>query len=140
MQENFKDSFALGIIDKDKREITYIKEFELLASKDSLYLYKHQTKHHYIIQISPAMEKFFMKAADEKGINIANYELPTDLKGLTKVTKQISGQNEAAFKKFKRLFKDLVDASEVATLAGLIKYIGENMYNVDVEEVKGLLG
>ena len=142
MQNKFNDCFALGIIDKDKKEITYLNEFDLVSSNGSLYLYKHrhQAKHHYIIQISPAIEKFFLKAAEEKGIDITkNYGLPTDIKNLTKLTKQISDKNESAFKTFKQLFRDISDASEFQKLAELIQYLGENTYRVNIEELKRIV-
>ena len=136
MREKFEDSFALGIIDKDKKEIPYLQEFDLVASKDSLYLYKHRTKPHYIIQITPAIEKFFLKAAEEKGIDITTFGFPIGLKELTKITKQISDKNEADFKTFRQLFKELSGASEFVKLANLIQYLGDNMYKVDIEELK----
>jgi len=139
MREKFNDSFALGIIDKDKHEIPYLQEFDLISSKDSLFLYKHRTKPHYIIQISPAIEKFFLKAAEEKNIDIAKFGLPIELKELTKITKQISDKNEADFKMFRQLFIELSDASEIVRLANLIQYLGYNMYKVDIEELKRIM-
>ena len=73
--------------DKDKMEIPYLQEFDLISSTDSLYLYKHREKYHYIIQIAPAIEKFFLKAAEEQSIDITTFGLPIDLKELTKITK-----------------------------------------------------
>jgi len=125
--------------DKDKMEIPYLQEFDLISSTDSLYLYKHRTKHHYIIQISPAIEKFFLKAAEEKGINITTFGFPIGLKELTKITKQISDKDEANFKTFRQLFKELSDASEFVKLANLIQYLGDNMYKVDIDELKRLI-
>ncbi|WP_291528440.1 hypothetical protein [Bacteroides sp. UBA939] len=140
MQENFNDAFAVGIIDKDKQEVPYLKNFELVASNDSLYLHKHNEKHHYIIQISPAIERFILKAAEEKGIDItATYGLPTDLKKLTKRTKQIAGKNENDFNTFKRLFRELSDAPELERLAKLIRYLGENTYSINREDAKRII-
>jgi hypothetical protein len=136
MQEKFGDSFALGIIDKDKKEVPYLQEFDLVTSADSLFVFKHQTKHHYIIQITPAIERFFLKAAEERSIDITSYELPVDLKDLTKVTKQMSGKNESVFKILKQLFRDISDASEFQRLAALILYLGNNTYGVNIEELQ----
>ncbi|MDL2222443.1 hypothetical protein LJC35_07830 [Parabacteroides sp. OttesenSCG-928-N08] len=140
MQKTFSDSFAVGIIDRDKREEPYLLEFDLLASNESLFLYKHRTKHHYIIQIFPAIELFFLKAAGEKGIDItAQFGLPTDLKRLTKRTKQIADKNENDFKTFKRLFRDISDASELQRLASLIQYLKDNTYNARVEKLREII-
>lgn len=140
MQEVFHDSFAVGVIDKDKQEVFYLREFKLIASNESLFLYKHSDKHHYIIQIYPAIERFFLKAATEKGIDIAaKYNLPTDIKSLTRITKQISGKDEKAFTIFRQLFKEISDTSEIRRLSTLIRYLGNHTYSADVEELKGIV-
>jgi hypothetical protein len=136
MRERFGDSFVLGIIDKDKKEVPYLQEFDLVSSVDSLLVYKHQTKHHYIIQITPAIERFLLKAAEERNVDMASYKLPIDLKGLTQVTKHMSGKNEKAFEALMKLFKDISDASEFQRLAALIQYLGDNTYQVDIEELQ----
>ncbi|MDQ6762143.1 MAG: hypothetical protein M3015_05895 [Bacteroidota bacterium] len=48
MKKQFADRFALGIIDKDKHEIDYLKEFTVVLEQDSLILHKHNNprKHH----------------------------------------------------------------------------------------------
>ena len=139
MREKFDNSFALGIIDKDKKEIPYLQEFDLISSKDSLFLYKHKTKHHYIIQITPAIEKFFLKAAAEKNIDITTFGFPIVLKELIKRTKQISDKNEADFKMFRQLFKELSDTSEFVKLTNLIQDLGDNTYNVDIKKLKRIM-
>ena len=117
-----------------------MQEFELVGSNESLFLYKHNEKHHYIIQISPAMERFLLKAAAEKGIDItAKYNLPTDINSLTKITKQISGKNEKAFTVFKQLFREISDASELQRLANLIQYLGNNTYDADVKKLREIV-
>jgi len=136
MQEKFSNSFALGIIDKDKKEVPYLQEFNLVSSNDSLFVYKHKSKHHYIIQITPAIERFFTKAASELGIDLALYGFSSDMKELTKITKQVADKNEAVFKTFKRLFRDLSEAPEMTRLAKLIQYLGENRYEVEVGELE----
>ncbi|MDD4515235.1 hypothetical protein [Massilibacteroides sp.] len=139
MQEKFGDSFALGIIDKDKKEVPYLQEFDLVASNDSLFVYKHRLKYHYIIQITPAIEEFFIKAASEMGVDLASYGLSSGMKELTRVTKQVSDKNEVVFKTFKGLFRELSDATEMVRLANLIQYLGENRYEVEIEELKRIM-
>lgn len=139
MKEKLKDSFALGIIDKDKKEIPYLQEFDLVSSSNSLFLYKHKERPHYIIQIAPACELFFLKAAEEKGVDIAQYGLPNELEKLTRITKQISGKNEEAFKTFRRLFMELSDTTEFCKLAKIICYLGENSYSANIEELKEIV-
>ncbi|HUZ59506.1 MAG TPA: hypothetical protein VMU83_12065 [Hanamia sp.] len=65
MKQRFADRFALGIIDRDKHEVDYLKEFNEICTSGSLILHKHKIKHHYIIQINPAIERFILKSVNE---------------------------------------------------------------------------
>jgi hypothetical protein len=98
MKEKFVDRFAVGIIDKDKREVDYLNEFFTITKNDSLLLHKHNNRHHYIIQINPAMERFIMKSADDVGISLANFNLPTNLGSFSKVSKTINTKKDHRFK------------------------------------------
>jgi hypothetical protein len=133
MQGKLNDAFALGIIDKDKKLLPYLNEFDLLAGKESLSLYKHPYKHHYIIQISPAIEIFILKAVKEKNINLSDFNLPDTLKELIKFTKNETSKNNPVFK---QLFQKLSDTSEFVILADIIKYIAINTYKCDIEILK----
>ena len=75
MQNDFRDDFALGIIDKDKKSINYLDEFTLIVKKGNLFLYKHPDRHHFIIQIYPAIEKFILDSSAEVGVNLSDYDL-----------------------------------------------------------------
>ncbi len=78
MRERFGDRFALGIIDKDKSEVDCLKEFIEVCNSGSLILHKHQTRHHYIIQINPAIERFSIADAIAVGVALADFGLPSD--------------------------------------------------------------
>jgi hypothetical protein len=65
MKQRHIDRFAVGIIDKDKHEVDYLKEFDEVITRGSLILHKHKERHHYIIQIAPAIERFIKDCADE---------------------------------------------------------------------------
>lgn len=83
MKKHFTNSFAVGIIDKDKDSIDYLNEFDCRENVGGLILYKHKSKHHYIIQIAPAIEQFILNDAKNTGIDISDFNLPSDLKELT---------------------------------------------------------
>ena len=80
-----------------------------------------------------------MKAASEIDVDLALYGISSDMKELTRVTKQVSDKNEPIFKSFKKLFRDLSDAPEMVRLANLIQYLGENRYEVEIEELKRIV-
>ena len=63
------------------------------------------------------------------------YGFFSNMKGFTKVTKQISGKSEVVFKTFKRLFRNLSDVLEMARLANQIG----NRCEVETEELKRIV-
>jgi hypothetical protein len=133
MQGKLSDSFALGIIDKDKKQLKYLSEFNLIVEKASLQLYKHKlaTKHHYIIVVAPAVEQWIIETAQSVNLLLSNYSLPVNLTELTKVAKTITSKTDP---KFKSLFKDLVrhNAPNAMCLKNWIEHIKENPYTVDI--------
>lgn len=136
MQEDFADRFALGIMDKDKKEVKYLQEFDLIKNTESLYLFKHRKKHHYIIQIAPACEKFMLKAAAELGVSLADNELSDDLEGLKKFTKhQVAGDNPV----LKNAVGILSSAKDFRLLKAWIMYLRENTYKCDIEKLKSMV-
>lgn len=137
MKERFSDDFALGVIDKDKREVDYLKEFETVHTKGSLVLHKHRQKHHYIIQISPAIEQFILNAVSITGLRLVDYDLPTSLEELKKVSKSVNSKGD---QRFKRLFRDLRNSgdTELTTLGSWVDYLKSNRYQVDVQTIQAL--
>lgn len=89
MQGKLKDSFAVGILDKDKKEIRYLREFDLKIDTDGLQLYRHRNinRHHYLIFIRPAIEQWMIENAEEAGISLQTYGLPESMEELRKITK-----------------------------------------------------
>lgn len=135
MRERFADRFALGIIDKDKKEVDYLKEFNVICTKSSLILHKHQKIHHYIIQIYPAMEKFIIDNAANIGVSLNDFDLPTDINLLKKESKTINSKNDI---RFKSLFKFLKNnnAEEIQRLASWIAYLKEKNYNANIDDIE----
>jgi len=107
MQGKFKDKFAVGIVDKDKKELKYAEEFEEMINTGDMQLFRHKNAetHHYLIFINPAVEKWIMNNAENAGISLKEFGLPDDLKELTKRTKKITSKNDDTFKKLFREIK-----------------------------------
>jgi hypothetical protein len=125
-----KDGFAVGIIDKDRREVDYSKQFDILADIGQLQILKHPDKHHYFIRIAPAIEKWIIQNAEEVGINLKDYGLSSDLKTLCKIAKTVDSKSDV---KFKQLFKDLKnkEASGIVKLTEWLSYLKEENYKAD---------
>ncbi len=137
MQSKLSDKFAVGIVDKDKKQLKYVEEFDLKIDIGDLLLFKHKNsqKHHYLIFINPAMEKWIMKNADEVGISLQDYGLSDNLSEFTKTTKKVTSKKD---KTFKKLFRDLKirNPKNIEILTNWIKYLKENPYNVDINEIR----
>jgi len=137
MQKNFADSFALGIIDRDKTQVDYLNEFTEVVNCDSLILHKHKTKHHYIIQINPAIETFLLNNANSLGISMENYGLPSDLNALKKESKQEQSKKD---NRFKNLFKaiQIAGSEDFLKLANWVEYLRDNPYNANIDNLRNL--
>lgn len=140
MQERFAGSFALGVIDKDKREVDYLKLFdvvtpEIITATTSLVLYKHPNRHHYIIQINPAVETFIQNCAAAASISIADYELPTDDALFRKECKREQSKADARFSK---LFKALSRAKvpDIARLTSWITHLKEYTFGANIDALR----
>lgn len=136
MKEKLKEKFAVGIVDKDKRQIRYVDEFEEIGHTESLFFYKHPEKPHFIIMISPAMDNFILKCASEEKVSMEQSGFSSELKAFTAQTKQVSSKEELAFK---RLFQEIKGAEEIKILKAVLKYLKDNKYNSKIEALKILI-
>ncbi|OQP48086.1 hypothetical protein A4H97_30100 [Niastella yeongjuensis] len=137
MQEHFADNFALGIVDKDKQELDYLKKFLLVLAKGNIELYKHNSRNHYILRVIPAIEKFILYNVDKAGINIEDFGLPADFDKFRKATKMVNSKKD---EKFKTLFRVLRDhqLEDFNLLTNCIKYLLAHPFNADLEALKAL--
>ena len=86
MKEKLSDKFAVGIVDKDKRQVSYVNEFEEIGHTDSLYFYKHPDKAHFLIMIDPAVDRFILKCAKEEKVEMKQFDLSDELRSFTAQT------------------------------------------------------
>lgn len=135
MKEYFADSFALGIIDKDKKQIDYLNEFTEVINAGSLLLHKHKTKHHYIIQINPVVETFIFNNAEVVGISISDFNLPEDKDLFKKESKKEQCKKD---QRFKGLFKAIKNAGSVdfLRLSQWVEYLRDTTYNAEISELQ----
>ena len=137
MKEKFLNNAALGIIDDDKSVLKDLEEFSLLKKhNEQLSIYKHRNRPHYIVKIGKAIEDFILKNAKRCNIELAEYDLPSDLEGLKKITKHINSLKEAEIK-IKNIFLILAqnDSSDFYKLAQWIEFFKTNPYNLNVESL-----
>ncbi len=135
MIKSYGDSFAIGIIDKDKVELGYLRECDVLAQKGHLTIHKHRERHHYLITIAPAVDKFILDCAKEQNVDLDGFYLPSNLKSFTRETKQVTSNKDG---RFKQLFSVIAGNSEMMALKNVLKYLSEYQYKVDLNELKSL--
>ena len=135
--QDLKDCFALGIVDKDKKQIKYLNEFDEIANEKHIHLFKHKNKHHYIIQISPAIELFIIDTAKEVNLDLYEYGLSFELDELKKVTKRKTKKKDQQLSKLFRTFLNQ-KASEFVLLSKWIMYLIDHTYQSDIEILKQL--
>ena len=136
----YEDAFAVGIIDNDKRKLSYIESFDEIGRTDNLTFLKHKDKHHYVIKVGKnhkAMETFIKANVDAIGMKMEDFDLPSDLAELIEQTKDsVSTQKEPRILK---LCKAMRQSPEVAKLQDVLAYLAENKYNVDMDELKKMI-
>ena len=133
----YKDTFAVGIIDNDKRKISYIESFVEIGRTDNLTFLRHKDKPHYVIKVGKehkAMETFIKANVDAIGMKMEDFDLPSDLAELMEQTKDsISTQKDPRIQK---LCKAIRQSPEVAILQDILSYLAANKYNVDIDGLK----
>jgi hypothetical protein len=131
-----KDDFAVGIIDKDKNELDYIKNnCEEKIRVNNLVLLKHRKKQHYFIQLSPAIEKWLLAAANEGEIDLVSFGLSYDLNKLRKKTKTMFAEEHDNLKSLCKALYNSKSAS-IATLSDWLNYLYKNNRNADINILK----
>ena len=137
----YKDGFAVGIIDNDKRLLSYTKEFEEIGRTENLTFLKHRQKHQYLIKVGKehqAMETFLMANVEAIGMKMEDFNLPSNMDELIKTTKNsVSTQNDLRILK---LSKAIRKSPEVAKLKECLSYLAVNRYDADIEKLKEIIG
>ncbi len=133
MRDKYEDGFAVGIIDDDKRKLSYVNEFDWIGGSEHLTLLKHKDRQHYIIKVSPATEGFILSCVEEKGLNLSEYGFSPDLEEFKKRTKSPTSQKDP---KFKELFKALADVTEMQIFGKVLRYLNEQKYGCDESVLK----
>lgn len=136
LKSTFADKFAIGIIDKDKVQLGYIQECDVIAQTEHLTLMKHRKRHQYLITIAPAVDKFVLDCAEEQMVDVKAFGLPSELRRFTDETKRVSSNSDP---RFKSLFAAIKNNSEIHSLKMVLKYLCDNKYTSDSDHLRRLL-
>ena len=129
------DDFAVGIIDKDKKQIDYLQEFNQEIVQENQVLWKHKTKNHYFIQLAPAAEEWILNAAKETGLDLNKIGLPNDLRGIMQFTKHESANENILLINLCNELKK-ANGKTMGTLTLWLNYLFENNRNADINIMK----
>jgi hypothetical protein len=133
------DQFALGIIDKDKETIGYIREFDNIdevAGSLILWRHKNNAKHHYIIQICPVLEKWILNLCAAEGIQIEQFGLSNSLEGLKEHTKSRASLFDEKLISLFREIDSKNNNSSIRKLKNWVRTLKDQNYNVDINQLK----
>ena len=132
MRDNFKDDFCVGIIDEDRKPLDYLKLFESKKETNFLRLWKHKEQHQYIIQVRPVIEKWVIRICEENQINLNDFDLPTELRSLLKITKSIGSRKD---ERLINLFKEMKrkNCEPVIELKSWLEFLKINKQNANLD-------
>jgi hypothetical protein len=133
LKEKFSDRFAVGIIDKDKVQVGYLKECDLVISSEHLQVLKHRVFPHFIVTVSPAMDAFLLDCAKEQGVQPEHFKLSSDLKKFICRSKKITSNKD---EDLKSLIIAIKDNKEMKSLGMTLRYLQEKKYNFDLDVIK----
>ena len=133
-----RNSFAVGIIDEDKVKLKSLENFIEIKrlTKKGLKFFKHADpqRHHYFIQICPAIEKWILIESGKGKIDIANerYKLPDTLSGLVSL-KSASQRDD---QRFSLLFLDMLknkNCDEIIALKKWLLFLKKHNYKSNID-------
>lgn len=137
---NKSESFAVGIIDADKRMPTFDAGFAKHVPKavpigggEHLTMFIHEDGKRFLFTVKPAMDGFILDAANECGIKLASYGFPASLAEFKKITKRIQAADDS---NLRRLFAGINNSSEFQRFRNTLKYLTAKEYSADVSIVK----
>lgn len=136
----YKDAFAVGIIDNDKRKLSYIEGFDTIGQTDNLTFLKHKNKHHYVIKVGKehrAMESFIKANVEAIGMKMEDFDMPSNVAKLKDKTKDSITTTKDP--RILKLCKTIQKSPEVVKLQEVLEYLAKNKYNSDLETIKKII-
>lgn len=121
---SFKNTFNVGIIDKDKKELKELRLFKSHSIK-GLNIYFKEENNVVFIQFHPPVEKWIINICDEMGIDLNRFSLPSEVSKLKYITKS---QIAVETKQLHELCEVLIKSENqiMNSLRGWVNYILNN--------------
>ncbi len=130
-----KDSFAVGIIDRDKRDLAYLKQCKVFHDSDKPILWKHNDRLQFIIQLNPPLENWIVSILDENGLKIEDFGYSRNFKKLKQQIKDdIDNEKDD---KLNKLVSAVIktDCATIKKIQSMLLYLKEKNYQTDINEL-----
>ena len=132
------DSFGVGMVDKDKRELDYLNECEKIVNHQNLVLWKHKERQHFIIQLNPPLEKWVIEMLKSDNRSVEEFGYVNDWKKLKRALKDdIDEENNERLNSF----VDAILSSSnpvIENLKKILLYLRDKNYQADINELKNV--
>lgn len=130
-----KDYFAVALIDKDKKELDYLKECVILYDDNKVVLLKHKHRKQFVIQLNPPLEKWVIEILEENGLVIEDFGYVRDYKKLKKQIKDdIDNEGDERLNKLVNTIIN-TDCASIKKIKSFLQYLKEKNYQVDIKEL-----
>lgn len=133
--ERLKGLFAVAIIDKDKRELDYLKSCIVLYNANRIVLWKHKDRLQFVIQLNPPLENWIILILNENGLRIEDFGYSNDFKKLKKQIKvDIDNENDDRLNKLVNAVIK-TDCETIRTINSMLHYLKDKNYQTDINEL-----
>jgi hypothetical protein len=132
------DSFGVGMVDKDKKDLDFLYECEELINEQNFILWKHKERSHFIIQLNPPLEKWVIEILRSDKKSVGDFGYPANLKKLKAALKDdIDNENNERL----NLFVDAILSSSnpaIEKLKKILLHLKDKNYQIDINELKNV--
>lgn len=129
------NSFAVAIIDKDSRELDYLKRCDVIYQANKIILWKHNERKQFVIQLNPPLEKWIVEILDENGLQIEGFGYPREYKKLKKrIKNDIDGEDDD---KLNKLVNAIIktDCITIQKIRSILQHLRRKNYQADINEL-----
>lgn len=133
--DRLKDSFAVAIIDKDKRELNYLKQCSILYNHNKVVLLKHVNRNQFVIQLNPPLEKWVIEILDENELAMEDFGY---VRAYKKLKKQIKDDiDNEGDERLNKLVNAIIktDCESIKVIRSFLHYLKNNNYRTDINEL-----
>lgn len=133
--ERLKNSFAVALIDKDKKELDYLKQCEVLYDQNKIILLKHKSRQHFIIQLNPPLEKWVIEILDENDLQIEDFGFSRNFKILKRQIKNDIDKEDN--ENLNKLINTIIgtNCESIKKIRSFLLYLKDRNYQTDINEL-----